>query len=231
MNTLDNIVKHLTEARALHQQAEQTGLIQSVRTLQTWQCKRLMTTHDDLWQQKRFNPAMRFFIDELYGPKDFSQRDQDIARVVPKMSKLLPEKALVSLESALHLNKLSFEMDMQMANLLKAQPINRETYATAYYECQNYSDRQRQIGFIEELGQDLADVVKIKGLSTLLMLSRKPAKLAGLLSLHEFLEMGYKAFKDLGDVNDFIEPIVSREKLIMHALYNPEISNPLPAEL
>lgn len=229
MNTIEKIVKHLTDAKTLHQQADNQGISQAIKTLQAWQCKRLMVTHNDLWQQKRFNPAMRFFIDELYGPKDFSQRDQDIARVVPKMSKLLPEKALVSLESALHLNLLSFELDMKMAEMLKGTEINRETYAATYFDCQNHEKRIMQIGFIEALGEDLAEVVKIKGLSALLMLSRKPAKLAGVLALHEFLEMGYKAFKNLGDVNDFIHPIVHREKHIMHALCSAETPNPLPA--
>ncbi len=42
-------------------------------------------------QKKRFKPAVEFFINELYGPNDFSQRDQDIARIVPKMSKFMPE--------------------------------------------------------------------------------------------------------------------------------------------
>jgi hypothetical protein len=228
MNTIGKIVKHLTDAKTLHQQADAQGITQAIRSLQAWQCKRLMVTHNDLWQQKRFNPAMRFFIDELYGPKDFSQRDQDIARVVPKMSKMVPEKALVSLESALHLNRLSFELDMQMAERLKGLEINRETYAAAYFNCQNHEQRIMQIGFIEALGKDLAEVVKIKGLSALLMLSRKPAKLAGVIALHEFLEMGYKAFKNLGDVNDFIHPIVHREKQIMHTLCCADTPNPLP---
>lgn len=62
------------------------------------------------------------------------------------------------------------------------------------------------------------------------MLSRKPAKMAGVKSLHEFLEKGFKSFKKLGEVHDFIDPIVNRERALMQSLYsaNGPIDNPLP---
>lgn len=222
------IIQHLSQVATLHNLAQSSGMLIKIRELQAWQCKRLLASHKNLWTQKRFNPAMQFFIQELYGPKDFTQRDQDIAKVVPKMAKLLPEKALISLESALHLNRLSFELDFDLAKALESNPINRETYAAAYWQCQNQQQREQQINFIEALGQDLADVVKIKGISTLLMLSRKPAKLAGVIALHEFLESGYNAFKKLGQVEDFILPIVQLEKQIMKALFDQNSPNPLP---
>lgn len=230
-DSINNIIYHLNQASTLHTLAQKSGVMPGIKALQTWQCQRLLASHKDLWQQKRFNPAMQFFIDELYGPKDFRQRDQDIAKVVPKMSKLLPEKALVSLESALHLNRLSFELDFDLARRLDGQPIDRNSYAQAYNACQNLEQRSQQIAFIEVLGQDLAEVVKIKGISALLMISRKPAKLAGLIELHEFLEKGYKAFKQLGSVADFIQPIVHKEKQIMQALFDQTQTNPLPEEV
>lgn len=230
-NNIGLIVQHLTQVSTLHDLASSSGVLDKIRELQAWQCQRLLASHERLWKQKRFNPAMQFFIDELYGPKDFTQRDQDIARVVPKMAKLLPEKALISLESAMHLNRLSFELDMDLTKAIGSQSINRETYAQAYRACQNETARAQQISFIEELGQDLADVVKIKGISTLLMLSRKPAKLAGVIALHEFLEAGFNAFKQLGDVQDFIQPIVTHEREIMLALFDENAPNPIPAGL
>jgi hypothetical protein len=83
---------------------------------------------------------------------------------------------------------------------------------------------------LENLGLDLAQVVKITGISTILLLSRKPAKVAGVKSLHEFLEKGFKSFKKLGNVNDFIDPIIDRERLIMQQLFaaKGQDENPLP---
>ncbi|GAB5381635.1 MAG: hypothetical protein Alis3KO_08350 [Aliiglaciecola sp.] len=229
--TLNKIVQHLELAKSLHQRVEQHNMTRSLRALQEWQTKRLLTTHQDLWQSKRFKPAMSFFIDELYGPKDFSKRDSDIARVVPKMAKLLPQQALDSLESALRLNSLSFELDVKMSEQLEQTPVDRHTYAQAYQRCDNFNQREEQISLLESLGEDLAEVVKIPGISALLMLSRKPAKMAGVESLQVFLESGFKAFKKLGNVEDFIVPIVSRERQMMHALFDAEdllTMNPLP---
>jgi hypothetical protein len=222
------IVRHLHGLNTMQEIAEKAGLMPSIRAVQAWQCKRLLASHQQMYQQKRFKPAVEFFINELYGPNDFSQRDQDIARIVPKMSKFLPEKALQSLASALHLNTLSFELDFDLAKRLVDTEINRETYANAYVSCDNIASRQQQIDYIRNLGNDLADVVKMKGISSLLFISRKPAKMAGVLALHEFLEKGFRSFKNLGNVEDFIFPVVNKEQEIMQHLANPNLPNPLP---
>jgi hypothetical protein len=75
-------------------------------------------------------------------------------------------------------------------------------------------------------------VVRIPGISVILMLARKPAKVAGVESLHAFLEKGFNAFKELGNVHDFIDPIISRERDMMNALFaaNGPTENPLPDE-
>lgn len=225
---IKQIVRHLHGISTMQEIAEKAGLMPSIRAVQAWQCKRLLATHEEMYQQKRFKPAVEFFINELYGPSDFRQRDEDIARIVPKMSKFLPEKALQSLASALHLNALSFELDFDLAKKLMDTEINRDTYAKAYIHCDNLAARQQQIEYIRTLGIDLADVVKMKGISSLLFISRKPAKMAGVLALHEFLEKGFKSFKNLGDVQDFIIPIVKKEQQILQQLANPNTPNPLP---
>jgi hypothetical protein len=222
------IIRHLKDIITMQDIADKAGLMTTIRAVQAWQCKRLLASHQHMYQQKRFRPAVEFFIDELYGPNDFSQRDQDIARIVPKMSTFLPQKALQSLASALHLNTLSFELDFDLAKKLVDTKINRDTYAQAYISCDNLAHRQQQIDYIRTLGNDLADVVKMKGISSLLFISRKPAKMAGVLALHEFLEKGFKSFKNLGDVEDFITPLVNKERQIMQQLANPNSPNPLP---
>lgn len=222
------IIRHLHGMRTMQEIAEKAGLMSTIRAVQAWQCKRLLVSHQHMYLQRRFKPAVEFFVNELYGPNDFSQRDQDIARVVPKMSTFLPQKALQSLASALHLNTLSFELDFDLAKQLVNIEIDRDTYADAYVSCDNFANRQQQIEYIRTLGNDLADVVKMKGISSLLFISRKPAKMAGVLALHEFLEKGFKSFKNLGNVDDFITPVVNKEHEIMQQLADPTFPNPLP---
>jgi hypothetical protein len=229
-NTLEKILQHLQLSAQMHQLIAQRNLTETIRALQTWQTERLLITHDDLWQSKRFKPAMQFFVDELYGPKDFSQRDTELARVVPKMANVLPEKGLVSLEAALRLNALSLELDVTLVEHLGDTAINRDSYFNCYRQSDNQSKREEQIQLLEDLGLDLAQVVKIPGISAILLLSRKPAKIAGVKSLHEFLEKGFKSFKKLGEVRDFIDPIISRERELMQSLFSVKDAgdNPLP---
>jgi hypothetical protein len=222
------IIRHLHAVMTMQDIAQKGDLLPTIRAVQAWQCKRLMTSHKKMYEQSKFKPAVEFFVNELYGPKDFSQRDKDIARVAPKMAKLLPETALQSLVSALHLNALSFELDFDIAKKLKDKDINRETYLEAYRACDNRNARQQQIYFIEVLGKDLAEVVKMRGISALLLLSRKPAKLAGVQALHEFIESGFKAFKKLGNVDDFILPIIHFEQGLMNQMFDHQQPNPLP---
>lgn len=230
------IIKHIHRVNALRDLANQLGVMPIVHQLQHWQCERLLITHDDLAQQKRYQKAMAFFVDELYGPKDFSQRDADLVRVIPKLAKVLPDKAMNAMDDALSLNALSFDLDMAMAQYLQAhfpnEPINRDNYALAYRHVGRIDDRTHQIDIISHLGDQLADVVKIRGIGMLISLSRRPAKLAGLLALHEFLERGFDAFKALGDVQSFIQPVLVREKAIMQTLLSDELTlpedNPLP---
>lgn len=230
------IIKHIHRVNALRDLANQLGIMPTIHQLQQWQCERLLVTHDDLAQQKRYQKAMAFFVEELYGPKDFSQRDADLVRVIPKLAKVLPDKAMMAMGDALSLNALSFDLDMAMAQYLQTHftdaPINRDSYALAYREVARMEDRTHQIDIISHLGDQLADVVKVRGIGMLISLSRRPAKLAGLLALHEFLERGFDAFKALGDVQSFIEPVLVREKAIMHALLSDDLTlpegNPLP---
>ncbi|RDV24702.1 hypothetical protein DXV75_13090 [Alteromonas aestuariivivens] len=226
------MVEHLHQVNELREQAEQSQLLNDVHALQAWQCQRLLATHADLASQKRYQLAMQFFVDELYGPKDFSQRDADLARVIPKLASVLPNKAMSALDDALALNALSFELDLAMADKLQGQNLDRDSYALAYRQVGRPDDRRHQIEIIAHLGQQLADVVHIRGIGMLIKLARRPAKMAGLLTLHEFLERGFDAFKGLGDVHSFIEPVIARERALMLQLFDENLDlkkdNPLP---
>ena len=236
----DQIIQHIYQLNARRDLAVKMGRLEAVMQLQEWQCKRLLTTHADLRAEPEFAEAMQFFVDELYGPKDFSQRDKDLTRVIPKLAAVLPEKALKALNDALRLNTLSFDLDLDMVNALcelndiedfSRFNIDSDAYATAYRSVDRRHERETQIDIIEQLGLQLADVVRVKGISLLIKMARKPAEVAGVKTLHEFLADGFKSFKKLGNVRDFLDPIVNRERQIMEALLSTDFTlaqSPLP---
>lgn len=227
----DAIIADLRRTQAQREIAAKMGMLEKVKTLQEWQCQRLLNTHVELANQSRYQTAMAFFVEELYGPKDFSQRDADLVKVVPKLAAVLPTKAMRALQEAVAVNALSFELDLDITERIQGE-LTHYSYAVAYRQSERLADRTKQLTIIYQLGEQLADVVRIPGVSILIKLARKPAKLAGLLTLHGFLERGYHAFRKIGDVHDFINPVIDKEKEIMQILLASdtclESQNPIP---
>jgi hypothetical protein len=108
----NQLLSHLAHARALRSRARTDSQALAQRTaLRTWQSARLGRTYPDLLAHLRYHDAAQFFLDDLYGPKDFSQRDDDTARIVPTLKKILPEAALFTIAQAVELDALSEALD------------------------------------------------------------------------------------------------------------------------
>jgi len=48
------------------------------------------------WRRPRYGPAAHFFLEELYGPRDFADRDTQFARVVPALVRLFPREIVAT---------------------------------------------------------------------------------------------------------------------------------------
>jgi hypothetical protein len=75
----------ITEARELRAARAHDTEPADFPRLKEWQAARLARSYADLLASKRYNPAAEFFLSDLYGPKDFRSRDEELARVVPIM--------------------------------------------------------------------------------------------------------------------------------------------------
>ena len=187
--------------------------------LREWQSLRLARTHRDLLNSPRYGPAARFFLDDLYGPKDFSRRDDEVERIVPLMTRLLPPSALRTIAMAVGLDALSEELDSAMIAALRAagsmRQIDDQAYASAYRACNNRPQREAQIGLVGQIGGTLAGLTRMPLLTGLLRMMRGPAHVAGLAELHEFLERGFSAFKHMGGADEFLRTVRDRETALM----------------
>jgi len=164
---------------------------------------------------------MDFFTDELYGPNDFTQRDEDIKKVLPLMEKVLSKETLATFELALKLNTLSYQLDFELVNNLgDVKDISNDQYAQAYRSCNNLEQRKLQLELIDMLGNNLAGIAHRRSIMLVLKLSRKPAKLAGLEELQAILERGANAFRKIKKIDDFIKPILQGETVIMQSLFS-----------
>ena len=191
-----------------------------LRELKAWQSKRLAQTYADLATEPRYRKATAFFLEDLYGPKDFSARDEEMIRIVPTMAKVLPASAVETAALAIELEALSEDLDHRLAGALPAGPLDEAAYAKAYRETSTRPERERQIELIDEVGRRLDSLVRKPLVFRTLKLMRTPARMAGLQDLQDFLERGFEAFRAMDGAEGFLERIRSRVAAILNRLFS-----------
>ncbi|MFQ5577298.1 MAG: hypothetical protein ACE5G8_09965 [Anaerolineae bacterium] len=223
------LLYYLRSSQGRHQTAPGAGLTPHMALLRTWQSERLARTHADLLASPRYGPACRFFLSDLYAPRDFSQRDHDIERIYDFMRRFLPPRLLRPLALAVELNALTLQLDDALLNALvnrlgMSGAINSPMVAEAYRLCDNYQERARQIDLIVAIGQDLGRLVRLPLISISLKLARAPAHRGGWFELQDFLERGLAAFKEMRGTKQFLRLVETREKKILDQIFagNPD---------
>jgi hypothetical protein len=183
-----------------------------------WQAARLARTYPDLLASKRYRPACEFFLQELYGAKDFEARDGEALRVVPKLARMLPERAVETMALAVELDETSESLDARLAQAIRL-PVDAEGYARAYRETGTLAEREHQIETVDRIGATLEKLARFPLISGMLHMMRAPAEAAGFGHLHNFLQNGFDAFKAMGPAGEFLRIIRSRETALMNALF------------
>jgi hypothetical protein len=209
----------LQEVMAERQVAKaDTATMRARLALKQFQARRMARTHADLLASRDTEAATRFFLEDLYGTHDMTQRDADIERIVPTMERLLPETALRTIAEAIGLDALSEKLDAAMAHGLGPE-FDENGYAEVYRQATSRVDRERQIALVHSVGTSLCELVRIPLIGGTLKMMRGPAQMAKLGELHEFLERGFLAFKAMKAPRKFVEATVARELRIMENLY------------
>ena len=225
--------RRLALHQALHDPArEPRNRLRGLAELRRWQAARLEYSFRDFLAEPRSAPAATFFLTDVYGDRDFTRRDADIARVLPMMERLLPASLLDTVADAIALGALTHAFDLRMAEALQSGdgPLDAERYARVYRQVGHPRLRARQIDLVRDVGHGLGAALRMPGLRTLLRLSRGPAHATGLSELQGFLERGVDAFTRLGDVARFVDQIERGERELARRLFSgmPEPFGPLP---
>jgi hypothetical protein len=218
----DLLLTELDRSETIRARAEDAEFSEKRRLLRIWQAGRLGRTHQDLLESRRFRAAAKFFLTDLYGPTDLSRHIDDVRRIVPVMTRVLPDSGLATVAHAVELNALSESLDGAMVGALgdKVVAIDEGAYAAAYRTIGRADDRSRQIDLIELLGKALDKLTHLHFIGMTLKMMRGPAAFAGLGELQAFLERGYSAFGSMrGGASVFVNLVVSRERAISVALF------------
>jgi hypothetical protein len=216
----DAMRRHLSALKALRGR----GASGQVAALKRWQSQRLMRTYADLSADPRYAKATRYFVDDLYGPKDFSSRDAALLKIVPMMVRILPAKAVEAAALSIEVEALSEDLDHRLAAALGEAAIDEESYATAYRASAKPEERERQVRLVIDVGHRLDSLVRWPFVLRTLRLMRTPARLAGLSDLQDFLERGFHAFASMGGADDFLRIVEERETALLKRLFSGEPS-------
>jgi hypothetical protein len=220
----ERILAHLQQVQAERAlRAADAGLSAQVAAVKAYQRDRFARSHADLLAHPRYGDAARFFLDDLYGPQDFAERDAQFARIVPALVRLFPSDIVATVESLAALHALSESLDSAMGRALApAALITAASYAAAWQAVGRAQDRERQVALVVALGRQLDRYTRNRLLRQSLRLMRGPARSAGLGALQAFLERGFDTFGSMRGADEFLVLVEDRERSLMRALFAPD---------
>lgn len=197
-----------------------------VKAIKHYQHARFQFTYADLLATPRYVKATNFFLEELYGPNDFSKRDAQFARVVPALVRLFPHEVVLTVQTLGELHALSETLDTAMARVMQPGPVGLAAYAAAWQAVGRPAEREAQITLMRRVGDALDGYTRNPLLRHSLRLMRGPARLAGLHELQAFLESGFDTFKEMRGAKEFLDTVVQREREVKAFLFSTRSDDP-----
>lgn len=228
MDAADTIRQCITQVTALRQhRLNDPTLAQAVQEVKELQSRRFTGTYADLMADPMVQPATRFFLDELYSPSDFSDRDAQFGRIAGTLQTVFPKPVVQTAVSLAVLHAQTEELDHAMGHAwleLNGAPGDAARYIAAWRAVGQNAARQQQLGSVIAIGQELTRLTRMPGLRTLLHMMRRPARAAGLGALQHFLESGFDTFGELarqrGAVERFLDTVHEREAHLMQMMFD-----------
>jgi hypothetical protein len=221
--TSEQILRGLREVAAERaRRAADPALARDVTAIKHFQHSRFERTYADLGANPRYAAATAFFLEDLYGPSDFSRRDAQFARVVPALVRLFPDELVGTVAELSDLHALSEQLDSAMGAVLDGQVLDGARYGELWRRVGQRDSRYRQISLMLAVGKALDRYTRNPLLRTSLRLMRKPAVAAGLGELQSFLEKGFDTFAAMRGAAEFLALIERRERALADALFAGE---------
>lgn len=190
--------------------------------LQAFQSKRLRRDHADLAAERQYHEIGEFFFEEMYGPRDFSARDEQ-ARRLQQFVHLAPGLAVGDVQKVLELLELTNRLDEAVAHVMldlgAPMDFDEPDYERAYRLADNYDERVRQLDLIRDSLYNVYRMARKPLLGAVLNRTQSLAQSVGMADIHRFLRTGYNAIQPVRDIHRFIETICLRERDRLDRIY------------
>ncbi len=207
--------QHIRRSNELHvEYLENARLLKNYDRFANWQLEYLLPFFSDLYARDGYSDAIDFTISDLAGI-GISSRDRDLERAAPAITTILPLRALETIAKAAEMNARVLEINtaicrcLLVGNDLPAQ-ITELEYCIACRKASSLDDCVELIHLITGLGRTLKSLVTVPMIGMTLRTMRAPAHAAGFGALQEFLEKGYRTFRQIPDIDHFLSEIETR---------------------
>ncbi len=215
MSAAKELREYTGRSNAIHQEyLGDPELLERYERFVAWQFDYMLPFYEDLRVSDDYAAAGDFVVSDLTG-LGVNQRDHDLARVVPIMSKMLPDKALRTVATAMQLNARVLDINLSICRELFKEisidtVISEAEYCSACRRASRLDECLELVHLTGEVGHSLDHVIRIPMIGLTLKAMRTPARLAGFGVLQRFLEKGYRTFVSLEDVDQFLDDITLR---------------------
>ncbi len=229
LQTASRIRAHLSEVSHLRTQIREPRLIAATAEVKKLQSLRFRATYADFLRSPTHAAATRFFLEELYGKTDFTERDVQFGRIAGAIERLFPAAVGDLAVDLAETHALSERLDHEMAEHwltlghLGGEASAAERYVRSWRATGQREHRGRQLAVVLHMGRELQRLTRIKSLLIGLKMMRKPAHLAGLSSLQQLLERGFAAFAAMGDAKSFLTAIEDRESAWIAGMFDTKL--------
>jgi len=198
-------------------------LLKSYERFADWQLDYLLPFFGDLYARKGYAEAIDFTMSDLAGV-GIADRDRDLERVGPAITTILPLRALATIASAAEMNARVLETNIAICRCLLVENelpirITEFEYCIACREASSLEDFVELIHLVTELGRTLKSLVEVPMIGMTLRAMRTPAHAAGFGALQEFLEEGFRTFRQIPDTDHFLTEVEKRMIGIFERVY------------
>jgi hypothetical protein len=212
--------------------ATDSELFAAIARVKRFQARRFAATYADLLAADSYRRAAQFFLDELYGDQDFTQRDLQFSRIAGALQRIFPQDVVATAVALADLHARTEQMDFAMGQAwreLERRPELDETmcYVIAWRHVAKREARYEQLASVLELGREMEKLTRAPGLRFMLRMMRRPAAAAGLGDLQRFLESGFDNFQTMsheeGLAAQFLSTIERRESAWLVTLFDADL--------
>lgn len=198
-------------------------LLKNYDRFANWQLQYLLPFFSDLYERDGYAAAIDFTMSDLAGV-GISNRDRDLERAAPAITRMLPLQALATIASAAEMNARVLKVNIAICRCLLVNNelpvvITEHHYCVACRKASSLDECVELVHLITGLGKTLKSLIKVPMIGMLLRAMRVPAHAAGFGALQQFLENGYFTFKRIPDIDHFLREIEDRMIRIFERIY------------